>query len=141
MMIKTFVEKRRDVTLEELMEFTAFCQLLPGASSTQTITLIGYKRGGVLLAILTLLIWITPACVLMGLLSFVITYFHQDLRVFRFVQPMAVGFLGYAGFKAFKISVKNYATAGIMVGALLLTVLFRSPWVFPSVIIAGGVGL
>jgi len=139
MMIKTFVEKRRDVTLEELMEFTAFCQLLPGASSTQTITLIGYKRGGVLLAILTLLIWITPACVLMGLLSFVITYFHQDLRVFRFVQPMAVGFLGYAGFKAFKISVKNYATAGIMVGALLLTVLFRSPWVFPSVIIAGGV--
>ena len=139
MMIKTFVEKRRDVTLEELMEYTAFCQLLPGASSTQTITLIGYKRGGLLLAILTLLIWITPACVLMGLLSFVITYFHQDLKVFRFVQPMAVGFLGYAGFKAFKISVKNYATAGIMVGALLLTVLFRSPWVFPSVIIAGGV--
>ncbi|MBX5439211.1 MAG: chromate efflux transporter [Thermoflavifilum sp.] len=139
MMIKTFVEKRKDVTLEELMEFTAFCQLLPGASSTQTITLIGYKRGGVVLAILTLLIWITPACVLMGLLSFVVTYFHQDLKVFRFVQPMAVGFLGYAGFKAFKISVKNYATAGIMVGALVLTVLFRSPWVFPSVIIAGGV--
>ena len=58
MMIKTFVEGRRDVTKEELMEYVAFCQLLPGASSTQTITLIGYKRGGVPLAILTLLIWI-----------------------------------------------------------------------------------
>jgi len=47
MMMKTFVDKRRDVTREELMEYVAFCQLLPGASSTQTITLIGYKRGGV----------------------------------------------------------------------------------------------
>ncbi|HSN08541.1 MAG TPA: chromate transporter, partial [Hanamia sp.] len=54
MMMKTFVEGRRDVTKEELMEYVAFCQLLPGASSTQTITLIGYKRGGVPLAILTL---------------------------------------------------------------------------------------
>ena len=31
MMIKTFVERRRDVTKEELMEYVAFCQLLPGA--------------------------------------------------------------------------------------------------------------
>ena len=47
MMMKTFVERRRDITKEELMEYLAFCQLLPGATSTQTITLIGYKRGGV----------------------------------------------------------------------------------------------
>lgn len=41
-----FVQKRKDVTSEELLEYNAFCQLLPGASSTQTITLIAYKRGG-----------------------------------------------------------------------------------------------
>jgi chromate transport protein ChrA len=51
MMMKTFVDKRKDVTKEELMEYVSFCQLLPGASSTQTLTLIGYKRGGLLLAI------------------------------------------------------------------------------------------
>ena len=55
MMMKTFVERRRDITKEELMEYIAFCQLLPGATSTQTITLIGYKRGGVPLAVLTLI--------------------------------------------------------------------------------------
>ena len=44
MMMKTFVYKRPYVTEEELMEYNAFCQLLPGASSTQTLTLIGYKR-------------------------------------------------------------------------------------------------
>ncbi len=44
MMLKTFVHKRRDITETELMEYTSFCQLLPGASSTQILTLIGYKK-------------------------------------------------------------------------------------------------
>ena len=56
-----FVEKRKDITSEELMEYNAFCQLLPGASSTQTIVLIAFKRGGFPLALITLLIWILPA--------------------------------------------------------------------------------
>ena len=73
MMLKTFVHKRRDVTEEELVEYNSFCQLLPGASSTQTLTLIGYKRGGVSLAVLTLLIWLLPACILMGAFSFLLT--------------------------------------------------------------------
>jgi chromate transporter len=61
MMIRQFVQKTPYVTEKELLEYNAFCNLLPGASSTQTITLIGYKRGGVPLAVLTLLIWILPA--------------------------------------------------------------------------------
>jgi len=44
MMMKTFVRQTPYITEQELLEYNAFCQLLPGASSTQTITLIGYKR-------------------------------------------------------------------------------------------------
>ena len=43
MMLKTFVHRRPYVSEQELMEYTAFCQLLPGASSTQTLTLIDYN--------------------------------------------------------------------------------------------------
>ncbi|GAA4301006.1 chromate transporter [Compostibacter hankyongensis] len=136
-MLKTFVQQRRDVTEEELLEYNAFCQLLPGASSTQTVTLIGYKRGGVPLAVLTLLIWITPASILMGLLSFVMYYI--DKSIFKFVQPMAVGFLAYAAFKAFRISIKNAATAYIMAGAILAAALFKGPGLFPVLIILGGI--
>src|SRR5665811_2314855 len=96
MMMKTFVERRQDITKEELMDYVSFCQLLPGASSTQTLTLIGYKRGGVPLAVLTLIIWILPACILMGVFSFFIEYVnHQNgtADLFRFVAPMTVGFL------------------------------------------------
>src|SRR3954468_12895147 len=72
MMVKTFVQKRKDVTQDELLEYNAFCQMLPGPSSTQTVTLIAFKRGGVPLAILTLLLWVFPAAFIMGLLSFFI---------------------------------------------------------------------
>src|SRR5665647_3446772 len=98
MMMKTFVDRRGDVTKEELMD-VSFCQLLPGASSTQTLTLIGYKRGGIPLAVLTLIIWILPACTLMSVFSFVVQYIdtkHSGLGFFKFIQPMAVGFLAFA---------------------------------------------
>lgn len=142
MMLKTFVQERKDVTEEELMEYNAFCQLLPGASSSQTLTLIGYKRGGVPLAIVTLLIWVTPACLLMGSLSFLLQYFDKkalNVDIFKFVQPMAVGFLAYGGIRAYNISIRNKATFGIMLGAMAASLFLKSPWTFPVLIILGGV--
>ncbi len=143
MMMKTFVEKRRDVTNEELMEYISFCQLLPGASSTQTLTLIGFKRGGVVLAVLTLIIWILPACILMGALSFLVASIgsaNLNTSVFQFIQPMAIGFLIYAAVKAFKISVNNLITQIIMILSMTVTYfLFKAPWVFPLLIVLGGI--
>lgn len=143
MMMKTFVDRRRDITKEELMEYVAFCQLLPGATSTQTITLIGYKRGGVPLAVLTLLIWILPASILMGSFSFLVYYintYHVTLNIFSYVQPMAVGFIAFAAFRMYKISIKSTITFVIMLVGLFATyLLFKTPWVFPILIILGGV--
>ncbi len=144
MVLKTFVDRRNDLTKEELMEYISFCQLLPGASSTQTLTLIGYKRGGVKLAVITLLIWILPACILMGGLSFIVGDIGKENSIqtglFKFIQPMAIGFIGYAAFKAYKISVKNTITQIIMLAALSGTYfLFKTPWIIPALIICGGI--
>ncbi len=142
MMMKTFVHERPYVTKEELLEYNGFCQLLPGASSTQTITLIGYKRGGVWLAVLTLIIWILPASLLMGAFSFLIEYIDKkDLEhIFKFIPPMAVGFLVYAAVISFGISIKNTITWVIMlVSAATTFVLFKQPLVFPLLIVLGGI--
>jgi chromate transporter len=143
MMYNTFVHRRRDVTEEELMEYNGFCQLLPGASSTQTLTLIGYKRGGLLLAVATLLIWITPACLLMGGLSFLLDYFDDQgktIHWFRFMQPMAIGFIGFSAFRFMEVSITNTITRVIMVLATIATFLaFKTPWVFPGLIILSGI--
>src|ERR1700759_18472 len=120
MMMKTFVHRRRDITEEELMDYNAFCQLLPGASSTQTLTLIGYKRGGVVLAIITLLIWTLPACLLVGLFSFFPT---TNPQLFRYIAPMTIGFLAFAAQKAFGFSIRNTITRVIMAVSTIATFL------------------
>lgn len=143
MMLKTFVIKKNYVTEEELIEYNSFCQLLPGASSTQTVTLIGFKRGGVTLAVFTLIIWILPACIMMGALSFLLTAFpskNYTANLFKYIQPMAIGFLLFAVFRAYKISITNFITLIIMVFSALLTyAFFKTPWVFPGLIIIGGI--
>ena len=143
MMMKTFVRQQHYLTEEELMEYNAFCNLLPGASSTQTITLIGYKHGGVGLAILTLLIWILPACFFMGALSFLLHYFDKkalDTDIFKFIAPMAAGFLVYACFVAFPQGSKNTITRVIMLlGTVLTFFFFKSPLIFPLLIVIGGI--
>lgn len=143
MMLKTFVHRTPYITEQELMEYTAFCQLLPGASSTQTLTLIGYKRGGVVLAVLALIIWILPACILMGALSFLLHYIDKkalNVDIFKFIPPMAVGFLVYATVMAFNISIKNTITWIIMGTCAIATfLLFKQPWIFPLLIVLGGI--
>ena len=142
MMLKSFVHKRRDITEEELIEYNSFCQMLPGASSTQTLTLIGYKRGGISLAVITLLIWLLPACIFMGAFSFLLTMYpskNLTTGLFRFLEPMAIGFLMYAATRALKISVNNLITFIIMLVSMLATFwLFKTPWVFPVLLIMGG---
>lgn len=137
MMLKTFCERRRDLTKEELLEYNSFCQLLPGASSTQVLTLIGYKRGGVPLAVLTLIIWILPACILMAAFSFYVKKAKPE--IFTFIPPMAVGFLLFAAIKGLRIAVTNTITYAIMFVSTVATyLLFKTPWIFPVLIVVGG---
>ena len=50
MFLRKMVNERGYVSEEELMEINALCQILPGPTSTQTITAIGFKIGGPILA-------------------------------------------------------------------------------------------
>lgn len=143
MMVKRFVQNRKDLTETELLEFVAFTQLLPGASSSQTLTLIGYKRGGVSLAIVTLLIWILPAGVLMSLLSFLLHFIDKralDVDLFHFILPMAVGFLAFGAYRAGRVGINNLITVIVALVAGFFTYLFFNiPWVFPVLLVLGGV--
>ena len=147
MMVRTFVQKRKDVTEDELLEYNAFCQMLPGPSSTQTVALIAMKRGGIPLATITLLLWVFPAALIMGLFSFLIYYFSPEgvpgknqlpLNLFSYIQPMSVGFVCYAAARMMNTSIKYVATTSIMIGSIVATVFFKSPWVFPSLLILSG---
>ena len=137
--MKTFVEKRKDVTSTELMDINAFCQLMPGATSTQTLTLIGYKRGGIPLAVLTLLIWMLPAIVIMSGLSLIVNHTSSNgLPIFRFIQPMALGFLAFASFKTLKLVKQPSSRIILFLCAVATYIFFKTPWIFPIILIVGG---
>jgi len=141
MMLKVFVERRKDITEEELLELHAFSQLLPGPSSTQTVMLIGYKRGGPLLAIITLLIWVLPAGIIMLAFSFLVSYINVKnvaSTLFHYIHPMTIGFVIYAALKMMKSSVKNPATRIIMIVCALVTTIYHSPWIIPILFVLSG---
>lgn len=137
-----FVEKRRDITAHELLEYNAFCQLLPGASSTQTIVLVAYKRGGVSLAFITLLVWILPATCMMMLAAIAYTHFdlHKSLKSLAYLQPMAIGFIASATLLLYKKAINSSITKIIFIVSSVAVVLgFQSPWTIPLVIILAGI--
>jgi len=136
-----FVEQRKDVTTEELLEYNAFCQLLPGASSTQTIILVAHKRGGTLLAFITLLVWILPATILMALAAILYSYFDfmQQLKSLRLLQPMAIGFIASATIVLYKKSINSTITKVIFIcSSIIILLIFKTPWAIPLVIIFSG---
>lgn len=137
-----FVEQRKDITSQELLEYNAFCQLLPGASSTQTIVLVAYKRGGVSLAFLTLLVWILPATCMMLAAAIAYTLFdiHDGLKSLVYLQPMAVGFIASATLLLYKKAINSIITKIIfLVACIAVVVAFHSPWTIPIVIILAGI--
>lgn len=137
-----FVEQRKDITAEELMEYNAFCQLLPGASSTQTVVLIAFKRGGFPLALCTLLIWILPATSFMASLAIAYTHFDLQpiLKPLHLLQPMVIGFIASATYLLYKKAINNTITFFVFLAAGILTVVgFKTPWTIPVVIVLSGI--
>jgi len=139
MMVKTFVEKEKYISLPDLLNLNAFCQLLPGATATQTVSLLGYRQGGFWLAFLTLLLWTTPAVIFMSALSFVFSSDNSNLIFrLRFVQPMALGFLAFAAIKTYALIVSRLQVFVVVFSSLITFYLFKTPWVFPVVLLFGG---
>ena len=137
-----FVEQRKDISNEELLEYNAFCQLLPGASSTQTIVLVAYKRGGILLASVTLLVWMIPATCIMAFAAIAYAHFdmQQGVKSLQFLQPMSIGFIASATILLYKKAIKSTITKTIFLLASMIVILgFKTPWTIPIIIILAGV--
>jgi chromate transporter len=135
------VAKRRYLDEEELVELLALCSILPGPTSSQTIVSIGYKVGGPLLALLTMVVWSVPALMMMTALSFLyraLAAAELSTDFLRFIGPMAVGFIILAAYRIGRKVVTDGLTVCLLLASALCTYFIRTPWVFPLVLICGG---
>jgi chromate transporter len=138
---KVLVDKRKYLTEDDLMEINSLCQILPGPTSTQTLTAIGFKIGGPNLAYLTLIVWILPAVILMTLAAMLMSSIEEknwSLEFTRFIQPMAVGFVSYGAFVIIQKTVRTKTGIVLMIAAAILSYLIQTPYVFPVILLCSG---
>lgn len=133
--LKKLVHEKRYITESDLMELNSLCQIIPGPGSTQTLTAIAHKIGGPRLAFLSLLIWILPASLLMTFFAIATPLFEQ--KIFRFIAPMAIGFIVMAAIKMTRTLKKDRLPIILALGSALFTLVFHSPFIFPILLIAG----
>lgn len=140
------VNEKKYLSQEELLELYALCQVLPGPTSTQTITSMGYRFGGAKLAFLTLMIWISPAVILMTILAFIYGQLSQNhMQALKYIQPLAVSFVIVAAIKMVHSVAKDrlsifLITLSFVVAGLLRHTLgeyLKTPWIFPILILFG----
>ncbi len=141
MFIDHLVKKHGYVTEEDLLELFALCQVLPGPTSTQTITAIGFRIGGPKLAYLTLLTWMLPAVTIMTMAAIMVIWFNEmnvSLSFLRFVEPIAVGIVAYSAYVISKKVVHSFTGIFLMISAVVTSFYVRSPFVFPILLFIGG---
>jgi len=136
------VDKRKYLTKAELLELHSFCQMLPGPTSTQMITSLGYQLGGPLLAFTALLIWILPATLLMS--AFVVIWHFTSaqnisMEFLSYIHPMAVAFIAAAAFKVFLMIKKKTLYVALYAMGTIGAILFRSPLIFPILLGIGAI--
>lgn len=133
--MKKLVHEKKYISESDLLELNSLCQILPGPSSTQTLTAIAHKMGGPKLAFISLLIWIMPAVLLMTFFAISTNYVNPNY--FRYIGPMALGFVIIASFKMIEVMKKNVLSFSLAVFACVLSVVFHSPVIFPILLIFG----
>jgi chromate transporter len=138
--LRKLVYERGYITETELIELQGLCSVLPGPTSTQTITAIGYKVGGRNLAYITLLVWISPACILMASLAYFLSAFEssQVAKITQFIKPMGVAFILFSVSSISLKHIKTKTSLILMMVALGLGLVFKSPYMTPLVILGGG---
>lgn len=143
MVLDTMVKKRAYISEEDLWELNALCQVLPGPTSTQTISAIGFRIGGPILAYLSLFVWILPATLLMIVAAFLIDFLQENtpgaLNFAKFIQPMAIGFIIYAAQKTISKMIKTTEAMMLMMFSAFISFFYNSPFVFPVLLLVGGI--
>jgi len=142
MILDRLVKKRGYIQEEELWELNALCSMLPGPSSTQLISAIGFRVGGPRLAYLSLLVWILPATLFMIAAAVVIDFLQENtpgaLNFAQFIQPMAIGILIFAAQRTIHKMIKTTEAMVLMLLSAFVSFFYSSPYIFPFMLLLGG---
>ena len=140
---KEFVETRKWVTEEEIIDIFAVVQSVPGVIAINTSIFIGYKIAGLKGAVIAVLGMMIPSFTIISIIAYMLLNIQDNEYVQRVFGGVRAGVTALIGLAAFKLGRKILnGTLAIMIGsgAFLCLVLFdlHPIWV---IIGAGLIGL
>lgn len=128
---KEIVEKRNWASDEEIIDYYAIGQCTPGIIAVNTASFIGYKRKGIIGAIVATIGLVTPSLILISIISKFFKEF-QDIRsvqyAFNGIQVVVVALIAVTVKNMFKQSVKdNYGIILFILAFIIIAFLKLSP--------------
>jgi len=134
--IKRLTQEKKFIDAEDLLDINAFCNILPGPSTTQTLAAVGFKLGGPRLAFVGLLAWILPGACIISIFALIPGIL--DSTHFQFIPAMTAAFFVFSIYKMVGLVRKDWVNYFLVVSLSILTFLVKSPAIFPIAIIVGG---
>lgn len=134
-----FVEKRKWLKEEELLNITSMARSVPGIMIANATVMVGYQIGGVSCAIFSLMGIVTPSIIIMAFVTILYEQFYSNPYVSRAlsgIQCAVIPIIGGAALSFKKSALKTKSAYVIFFIALGLSIFTDINLVF--IVIAGG---
>ncbi|KAF8945509.1 hypothetical protein BGZ47_002511 [Haplosporangium gracile] len=137
------VEKRKWIASDQFTELFAICQALPGPASTELAYSLALVRSGFLASVFAFLLWSVPGAIVMTVTGILIGDVSETIPLWatRLEQGLAAAAVGLVALAAYKMSTTLATDKLTRVLALIAggaSALYTSPWLLPTLMIAGG---
>ena len=109
-LLRELVEKRKWVGEQELLDYFAVSQCTPGIISINIATFMGYRRKGVLGAVMTTLGFVTPSLIIITAIAAVLQNFESIVWVQHAFVGIRVAVSALIAAAVWKLAVKNVRT-------------------------------
>lgn len=139
-MKQVFVEKKKWVTEQEFITGLSLSQILPSATGVNTIEFLGYRVRGSWGAIIAPICFITPALVLMTVLSAIYFRFgklHVVESLFVGLGAVVIALIINAAISMGKSAIKDAWAAGIAVLGFVIVRFLKAP--IPAVVVVSAI--
>ena len=137
-----FVFRRQWLDEQRFAELLGMGQGLPGPTSTQMVVAVGTARAGPLGGMLAFFCFVFPAATVMTLAGLGAVHFfvgaERPIWLELGVLPATVALVAVAAWRLGRAVINSRTTMALMLMGAVAAILWSRPWVFPAVLVLGG---
>ncbi|MEW8973687.1 MAG: chromate transporter [Tissierellaceae bacterium] len=122
------VNKRNWATDEEVIDYYAIGQCTPGIIAVNTATFIGYKRKGILGAVIATLGLVTPSLIIITTIAKFFQHFQEYeivQQAFGGIQVVVVALIANTVLNMFKQTVKDWVGILLFIASFMIIAFFK----------------